>query len=182
MSHFSGPERERIRTLIAGAETEALLDLAVQAGLPGVQGHKEAFDAANEAFDNGSIAWEEKLRAQMRIFQDVLQHLDTTKPQFNICPAREVVEELVIQQRIEEALQLCAPLGDAALLLQAKYALLQQAEKAGLVEPAERELAMSRLCYALMELAEQLPDAKAAPSRSSCFARLRRFFAKRLFR
>ncbi len=182
MSHLSDPERERIRKLVAGAETEALLDLAAQAGLPGVQGHREAFDAANEAFENGSITWEEKLQSQIGIFQNVLQHLGTTKPQFKICPAKEVVEELVIQQRIDEALQLCAPLGDAALLLQAKYVLLQQVENTGLVEPAERELAMSRLSYALMELAEQLPAAKAAPGRSSCFARLRRFFAKRLFR
>ncbi len=182
MSYLSGPERERIRKLVAAADVESLLDLSIQAGIPAAQGHRQAFQAAKEAFDHGRITWEDMLQVQMRIFQDILQETGPTKPQLLFCPTRETVEQLVIQHRTEEALRLCEPLGDATLLLQAKYALLHQAKNTGHAEPAEWELAMSRLYYAVMELAEQLPCATEATTRSSCFARLRRFFARRLFR
>ena len=52
----------------------------------------------------------------------------------------------------------CAPLGDEVLLLHARFSLLKRERAAWRLETADWELAVSKIEYALMALAELLPD------------------------
>lgn len=181
MSHFSSPERERIQKLIADAHTEAVFHALEQAGLPGVQAMKEQFNAIHEAHENGLITLQERLQGSVLVLANAWLQTGVTERTPAELPARSVVEELVIRHRLEEAIRLCEPLGDAVLLLQAEYALLQQWKDDPKVESAAWELAMERLRYALMEQAKELPKIAGVTTRNTCFDRLRRFVAGRFF-
>lgn len=181
MSHFSSPERERIRKLIADAHTEEAFQALEQAGLPGVQAMKEHFSGIQEAHQNGLITLQERLQGSVLVLANASRQTGVTERTPTELPVRNVVEDLVIQHRLEEAIRLCEPLGDATLLLQAEYALLQQWKDDPKMESATWELAMERLRYALMELAKELPKIAGMTTRNTCFDRLRRFVAGRFF-
>lgn len=183
MSHISNPERERIRKLIAGAQAEAVFNALEQAGAPQAPALRTQFHAQQKEYESGRLSLQEWLQAYALMNQDVLREVGVPDTIQAALPARAAVEELVIQHRLEEALDALAPLGVQALLLQSEYALLQQLKDHPATDPAAWELAMmTRLRYGLTQLARELPEVTEATSRSSCFDRLRRFFGERLAR
>ncbi len=182
MAQFSDIEQERIQKLIADAQTEAVFDALEQACAPLMPELRTQFHTKQSAYESGLISLTEWLQAFSEINMEILRNIGVSVRAPDTWPARSVVEELIIQHRLEEAFERLQPLGTPVLLAQAEYALLQRLKDSPTTDLAAWELAMmTRLRYGLAQLARKLPEAIAPTSHSSCLGRLRRFIAKRLF-
>ncbi len=149
----------RARQLMRTGQTDALFRWLSATGIAALPPMLRGLEEAQKKYHSGLLEPEAWVEAQVLAFQAVLQ-----LPGFGAAPTlppalgRTRLEHLVFQHELEKALDACAPLGDAVLLLHARFSLLKGERAAGRLETVDWELAVSKIEYALMALAERLPD------------------------
>lgn len=132
-------------------ETEALLQLLTHSGIPvspqiqsivaGIQKNKQPDLADSETW----------IQIQLQIYRELL-----SLPAFSRSESKPVVlkraqiENLVLQHKIDEALEQCKPLGDSILLLHAQWSLLQKKHVSPGLDTADWELEVNKIKHGIM--------------------------------
>ncbi len=151
MRMLNNAECQRIRSLMAQAQIQALLEAVRQANLPGAAGWTERLMAVQSAYESQQTDFDTWLREHLWAFGDILQQINGSpeKPVPSLALPDDI-EALVLQRRIEEALQRCPEAIDEVLLWRAQYALGYREFQGGRLDTAPWEILQQHLGYAVM--------------------------------
>lgn len=145
-------KRQHIRSLLAQADTAALLNAVRQANMRDAEAWSERLQVTQGAYESQRLGFDIWLREHLRVFSAILEQLPP--PKGTSLPPLTEIEALVLQKHIEEALQRCSDAADEALLLQAQYALGFREFEGGRLSLASWEILQQRLGYALVVFLE----------------------------
>lgn len=152
MRALTEAKRQHIRSLLAQADTEALLNAVRQANMPDAEAWSERLQAVQGAYDSQRVGFDIWLREHIRVFSAILHQLPAQKGAPPPPPTE--IEVLVLQKHIEEALRQCQDVADEPLLLHAQYALGFREFEGGRLPLASWEILQQRLGYALVVFLE----------------------------
>ncbi len=164
-------ERQHICTLLARADTEALLSATRQASLPDADAWSERLLAVQSAYEVGRIDFDTWLREHNRVYSAILRQMNASSRDGVLLPPLADIETLILQKHVEEALQRCSNTADEPLLLCAQYALGRREFEGGHLPLAVWEMLQQRLGYALVVFLEQHSRRKKAGCLNSIFRR-----------
>ena len=169
--------RSQIRAAIAQGSVAAAIDLLTQTGAEEAVVLQEKYMEAGQQRALGLISPEEWGHIQTQLCRNMLK-IDWMKQASAPVPIPSEVKPQILllleQRHTEQALALCTDLGDDFLLLQMYLNLARNPSASSLMESEYWEVTKSKVNYALQELLEELPEARAL--KTGLFNKMRRWF------
>lgn len=153
MHALTEAKRQHLRSLLAQADIETLLNAVRQVHMPDAEAWSERLQAVQGAYESQRIGFDIWLREHLRVFSAILQQLPLQNSAS--LPSPTEIEALVLQKHFEEALRRCPDGTDEPLLLYAQYALGRREFEGGRLSLASWEVLQQRVGYALVVFLEE---------------------------